>query len=117
VDKNLFLNRFQEIEQHPEYCILVAEDSTTATLIASGTLLVEFKFLHSCRSVGHIEDIVVSQAYRGLGIGKKLVEKLVQEAKRRNCYKVILSCSPNNVAFYEKCNFYSRELQMVQYFS
>lgn len=116
VDKSAFLYRFQQLEQRPDYYILVAEDVSTATLIASGTLLVELKFLHSCQAVGHIEDIVVSQAYRGLGLGKLLVEKLVEEAKRRKCYKVILSSSPKNVTFYEKCNFVQRELQMVQYF-
>jgi len=38
---------------------------------------VELKFLHSCHSVGHIEDIVISKEYRHVGLGKQLVERLV----------------------------------------
>ncbi|EME28208.1 glucosamine-phosphate N-acetyltransferase [Galdieria sulphuraria] len=117
VEKSEFLSRLHQIQSYPDYYILVAEDVTQSQVIASGTLLVELKFLHNCKSVGHIEDIVVSKLYRGLGLGKILVDKLVQEAKSRNCYKVILSCSPGNVAFYEKCNFVQRELQMVCYFN
>jgi len=116
VDKSVFLCRFQQLEQNSDYYILVAEDINTSTVIASGTLFIELKFLHSCQSVGHIEDIVVSKEYRRLGLGKKLVERLVQEARNRNCYKAILSCSPANVTFYKKCNFVQKELQMVQYF-
>ncbi|GJQ09467.1 hypothetical protein GpartN1_g3744.t1 [Galdieria partita] len=116
VDKSAFLGRLHQLQQLPDYYILVAEDTNKSTVVASGTLLVELKFLHECQSVGHIEDIIVSKLYRGLGLGKVLIETLVQEAKNRNCYKVILNCSPGNVGFYEKCNFVQHELQMVQYF-
>lgn len=34
-------------------------------------------------------------------------------AKEAGCYKVILDCAENNVAFYEKCGLTRKEVQMV----
>lgn len=53
---------------------------------------------------GHIEDVVVDENYRGIGIGRKMVEYAVNYAKSCNCYKVILDCNASNVEFYKKCN-------------
>lgn len=40
---------------------------------------------------GFIEDVFIEESYRGKGIGSKLVKELVEEAKKRNCYKIILT--------------------------
>lgn len=57
--------------------------------------------------MAHIEDIVVSQHYRGKGIGKKIIDFLINDAKQKLCYKISLSCKANNILFYEKCGFVS----------
>lgn len=38
---------------------------------------------------GFMEDVFVEEEYRKHGIGTKLVEELVAEAKRRGCYKIV----------------------------
>jgi ribosomal protein S18 acetylase RimI-like enzyme len=40
------------------------------------------------KKVGVIEDVVVDRKYRGKGIGQKLTEMLIEEAKRRNTNRV-----------------------------
>ncbi len=39
-------------------------------IIGAGTLLVEPKFIRECGFTGHIEDIVVHEEARGMGLGK-----------------------------------------------
>jgi glucosamine-phosphate N-acetyltransferase len=96
--------------------IYVIRDISLNKIVASGTLLIEKKFIHNLSSVGHVEDIVVSKEYRGMGLGKSLMEHLVKKSNESNCYKIILNCNKNNAAFYKKCNFKLNEIQMVHYF-
>ena len=76
------------------------------------TLIVELKFTHQCGKVGHIEDVVTDSSVRGRGFGKRLVKRLLSEAAKLGCYKVILDANEKNVAFYEKCGFAKKEFQM-----
>lgn len=86
-------------------------------IIGTGTLVIEPKFIHKCSYVGHIEDIVIDNKYRGQNLGKKMVEHLKNIARQYNCYKIILNCSDNNVKFYENCGFKKTNNQMSIYFS
>ena len=52
-----------------DYNVLVIEDQTGSRVLATGTLLVEHKFIHACGKVGHIEDVVVLPEARGQGLG------------------------------------------------
>ena len=65
------------------------------------------------RKLGLIEDVAVSKNNKGLGIGKKLVEKLIQTGKEKKCDKIVLSSSEKNSEFYEKMGFQKKELSMV----
>lgn len=85
-------------------------------LVGSGTVIIEPKFIHDLSSVGHIEDIVIAPDYRDRGLGKLLINNLVENAKKLNCYKVILNCDPSNIKFYEKCGFTQKNVQMALYF-
>ena len=38
---------------------------------------------------GFIEDVFVDEAFRGEGIGSELVRRVLAEAKKQRCYKVI----------------------------
>lgn len=41
------------------------------------------------RPFGFLEDVFVDASLRGGGIGKILVQKVIDEARERNCYKLI----------------------------
>ncbi|GAH34488.1 unnamed protein product, partial [marine sediment metagenome] len=74
-------------------------------IIGCVTILIEDKIIHNGGKVGHIEDVVVSNDYRGKGIGKIIINHCVALAKESGCYKVILDCNEENTKFYEKCGF------------
>jgi len=78
----------------------------------TATLYILEKLIHSGGKVGIVEDVAVSEYARGLGLGKLLIDTLVEQAKKQNCYKVVLSCAEHNVAFYEKCDFHKHEVTM-----
>lgn len=82
------------------------------TVMGTATLYVLEKLIHSGGKVGLIEDVAVSEEARGLGLGRLLIETLSEHADVQGCYKVVLSCSEDNVAFYEKCDFYRHEVTM-----
>lgn len=52
-----------------------------------------------------IEDVVVKQKFRNLGIGKQLIEKLIIFAKKNGCYKIILEANEQSRAFYSAIGF------------
>lgn len=89
--------------------------NTHSRVLATGSVFIEPKFIRSARPVGHIEDIVVDKDSRGLHLGKRIILHLVDYCKTHNCYKVILDCADENIAFYQKCGFSPKERQMTQY--
>ncbi len=44
--------------------------------------------LHS-EPYGLLEDVFVREDKRGCGVGKKLLEKIISQARERKCYKII----------------------------
>ena len=71
------------------------------TIVGYGSLVFETKIRGG--RVGHVEDIVVNSKYRGKNIGLKIIHQLIEESKKRKCYKVSLVCKEHNTIFYEKC--------------
>ncbi|MFM1957933.1 MAG: hypothetical protein RI929_296 [Actinomycetota bacterium] len=90
----------------------VVEDST-GNAIAFGALLLEQKLRGGV--LGHVEDIVVRDDMRGLGVGAKLVQHIMAVGRYHGCYKLVLSCSPDNEAFYRGLGFSgnARSLQLL----
>jgi len=65
------------------------------------------------RKSGIIEDVVVKENQRGKGIGKLLVNNLIEKAKKNNCDKIILSSSEKNLKFYKRLGFQKNEFEMI----
>ena len=85
-------------------------------IVGSGTIIIENKFTHGLKSVGHIEDVIIDKDCRGMNYGKIMINYLIEFAKLNNCYKVILNCSFELVPFYEKCGFINKNSEMSIYF-
>ncbi|MDP2684298.1 MAG: GNAT family N-acetyltransferase [bacterium] len=105
---------FKEIKKNKNHFIYAAIDKKSDEIIGMITLLVEPKFIHDCGYLGHIEDVVTRVGHEGQGIGKELVKTAVKQAKKSDCYRVILNCSEDNREFYEKCGFRKKEIEMVK---
>lgn len=86
------------------------------TLIATGKLLFEKKFIHNICILGHIEDVCVKKEYRNCGIGKIFIKQIIEEAKNNGCYKVTLNCLEQNELFYKKSGLNTVGKQMSIYF-
>jgi len=93
----------QKIITDDNYCLCVCEND--GKVIGTATLLVQLNLSHHGRPYGHIENVITDRAQRGNGIGIRMVEYLVQQAREKNCYKIILDCAKHNIPFYKKCGF------------
>ena len=80
------------------------------TIIGVASIHIIYKL---SRTLGLIEDVAVNKDHRGKGIGKSLVEKLIEIGKQKNCDKIVLNTSEKNSKFYEKIGFEKNEIQMV----
>ncbi len=92
----------------PSSVTLVSVDNDTITGVASLHIIKKLT-----RTLGLIEDVAVNENYRGKGIGKKLVEKLIEIASKKGCDKTVLNSSEKNSEFYEKIGFEKNEIQMI----
>jgi glucosamine-phosphate N-acetyltransferase len=111
-----FIHKINEISKMGEIMICYSEKLPNINILGSGTIIYEPKIIHGCKYVGHIEEIVVHEKYRGHGIAKKILEKLTNNANKKNCYKVVLDCKKNIIPFYEKTGFTQSNFQMSKYF-
>ena len=85
--------------------IYVIIDSETDKVVGAGTILVEPKFSHGCSYLAHLEDIVIDEKYRGMGLGSMILNYLVNEARKRRCYKARLVSRPKAAGFYSRHGF------------
>ena len=87
---------------------LVAE-SEKDQIIGTSSLHIIEKI--NCK-VGLIEDVVVSEKFRGKLVASSLVNKLIIISKKEGCYKTILNTDANTIPFYEKLGFTEKNLQL-----
>jgi glucosamine-phosphate N-acetyltransferase len=110
ISKEEFENHLKDVNSN----IFVIEKDNV--IVASGSLLIEKKIIHSGGKVGHMEDIVVHKANRGEKLGQIIVEHLIKFAKDEDCYKIIADCKDELLKFYNKTGFERRGLQIAIYF-
>ncbi len=96
--------------------IFVIYDKEQNKIAGTGSIIIETKLIHNFGIVGHIEDIVIDIKYRGYGLGKMIINFLVDFAKEKKCYKTILTCNDSNLEFYKKCGFSKKDNFMANYF-
>ena len=107
-----FINMINKIQDSTEIYVIEYNND----LVATGTILYEHKFIHNISLYAHIEDICVKEEYRKNGFGKILVNYLVDETRRKGCYKTLLDCNEKLENFYSKNEFKKNGIQMVIYF-
>lgn len=113
--KEIFSKMYKINQIEPQYFIVVWEDIQNWNIAVAWSIIIEKKFIHNWKSVGHIEDIVVSSKYRGLWLWENLI-LILKNIANENCYKVILDCDKKNLWFYNKCWFLEKSLWMAVYF-
>lgn len=111
ISLNTFVNNIHSISEMGKIIVCCHDKK----IIGTGTIIYEPKIIHGGQNVGHIEDIVVQREYRGHGIASEIIQQLIDDSKENNCYKVILDCHYNNIAFYEKNGLTHKGAQMAYY--
>ena len=94
-------------KMHEQWSVMFVAVSDEHGIIGSTTLLVEQKLIRWGAIAGHIEDVATRTWFTGHGVSKQLLEKAIQTAKDKWCYKIILDCEPELVPMYEKYGFTS----------
>ena len=78
--------QLKDILEHPEYldvaCCFEKDKLIGIAMMANYKVISGYK--------GMIEDVVVSEDHRGKGIGRKLMEKLLEQAQERKLNDILL---------------------------
>ena len=110
IDPNRASYLLKEIKANPNHIIHVA--LLENKVVGTATLFIEPKFIRNLGRVGHIEDVAVNGDYEQKGIGKKIIQSLLEVAEHKGCYKTILDCDDKVIGFYEKLGFVEKEKEM-----
>lgn len=100
---------FDEWQRNNNFMFVIENEGV---IIGSATLHIQKKFIRNGGLAGIIEDVVVRDEFRGNNLGSKLIQKLIDKGKELGCYKIILSCFPERVAFYERNGFFKESILM-----
>ena len=88
--------------------VAVIDDQVAGT----ASIFIEPKFINSGGVVGHIEDVAVNPHFQKHGVGRALVQHLLEVCREFRCYKVILDCAEGVIPFYERLGFHRWERAM-----
>ena len=105
---------FAEFSKYPNYRLFVALDGVR--LIGTFALLVMHNLGHRGTPSAIAEDVVVSRAYQGKGIGRIMMAHAIDLARQAGCYKLVLSSNlkrKNAHVFYESLGFTQHGLSFV----
>ncbi len=111
-NQNDFVNLLKIINKNSEIWIIELDNN----IIATGTIIYEYKFIHNISICAHIEDVCVDEKYRGKKYGITIINYLIKKAEEKGCYKVILNCDENLYNFYKKSELEKKGIQMCKYF-
>tara|TARA_B100001093_G_C26846159_1_gene1022872 strand:+ start:2203 stop:2622 length:420 start_codon:yes stop_codon:yes gene_type:complete len=78
------------------------------------TVFIEQKLIHNGSNVAHIEDLVVDNNFKNMGIATKLINYILDNLEY-NIYKIILDCKIELKDFYSKFGFENKNIQMAKY--
>ncbi|KAI0594796.1 acyl-CoA N-acyltransferase [Biscogniauxia sp. FL1348] len=111
-----FTARFDEmVEAKGTYYFLVIEHGG-GSIVGTGCLVVEKKFIHNRALCGHVEEIAIAKEHQGKGLGLKMIKALDAVAAKVGCSKNILNCGPRNEPFYVKCGYQNTGIEMSHHF-
>lgn len=94
------------MQQYPFYKVFVAADGND--IIGTFSLLIVDNLGHSGVPIAVVENVVVDPAWQGKGIGKLMMEKAMNLAAAKGCYKLMLSSNSKREAahkFYDSLGF------------
>lgn len=119
-----YMQRMIDDSQSMDGAIYVAEEAGELIGFIQGVIInhrsekdAVFDATHAPRKDGWIGLLYVAPEQRGSGVGRALMDRMKQYFRDKNCDTLrlkVLSDNRRAVAFYEKCGFAEREVEMVK---
>ena len=106
---------FAQFARYPSYRLFVACDSA-GRVLGSFALLVMHNLAHRGTPSAVVEDVVVDQASRSQGIGRRMMDHAMALAREAGCYKLALSSNLKRErahAFYDSLGFERHGISFV----
>ena len=85
-------------------------------LIGLASLWLHPRYYRKFGTSAHLEDLVIDKSYNNLGLGKKLINEIINWCKERNYYKIQLNCDSKLENYYKLSNFENNGVTMNIYF-
>jgi ribosomal protein S18 acetylase RimI-like enzyme len=104
-DIDTIQNTLEELIDSPSNHMLVARDGTIP--IGFVNFLIRKTVLHRSPS-GLIDELIISDEYRGKGIGRRLISEVIQRCRNQGCCELEVSTLMSNQkarSFYRECGF------------
>lgn len=92
---------------HPVWWAFVVEDEKQEGRPVVGFALYYIRYSTWKGQVMYLEDIIVTAEFRGKGIGKMLMDKLIEEAREKGFKRItwqVLEWNESAIRFYKKYN-------------
>lgn len=105
-----FVDALTDIKKISEIWV-IEEDGN---IIATGTIIYEIKFSFNLAKIARIEDIYVKKESRNNNFGKIIMHHLMKQAKKNDCFKIVLEATPETSEFYLKCGYKQKNIQMTR---
>jgi len=115
--KNLLIDGFSKNFDNDINLNFINNQSNFGFVAINNESIIGFASIHIIEKLNRrsclIEDVVVDKSERGKGIGKLLIEHLINFSKSKSCDKIILNSKESNIPFYNKLGFVQNEIQMI----
>lgn len=92
-----------KIVEYPYYKTFLAEDE--GRIVGTYSLIIIDNLGHLGSKLAVAENVIVSEDYRGKGIGSMMMKDAMERAAKLKCYKLMLSSNKKRTAAHE---FYTR---------
>ena len=102
-----------QFARYPNYRLFIAtlpcqDGNARVPVLGTYALLIMHNLAHAGTPSAIVEDVVVSAARQGQGIGRQMMQHAQAQARQAGCYKLVLSSNQRRHgahAFYESLGF------------
>ena len=93
-------------DKHPEFLNQIVKDSAVFVGVFLEKKLIGIgRALSDLASDAYIQDVAVLKEFRGKGIGRKIIQTLIEKLKENNVDWIGLVAEPGTSSFYEELGF------------
>ena len=113
-DRCMMKEDFKLIESNPNYVVLTAKEDNLVVGSVMGIICLDL--VRQCKPFMVIENVVVNSAWRGRGIGAKLMEEIEEIGQQRECYYTMFVSGGHRKEAHQFYKSVGYDLDLVQGF-